>query len=176
MRVAYPAIRRLTLGLLALTPVAACSVSPPAGPTVMASPGQGKTFEQFRYDDYRCRQYASGANNGVTPQQGAVSSGVGSAAAGTLLGAAVGALFGAATGSPGAGAAFGAGGGLLVGSAVGADNAQASAGSLQANYNRVYTQCMAASGQDVVLPRPVVVVPYSYGPPPPPAYGYGPGW
>jgi len=175
--------------LLATLSLAACAVTPPAGPTLMAAPGKGKTFEQFSYDDGRCRQYATGANNGVTPQQAATSSGVGSAAAGTLLGAAVGALFGAATGSPGVGAAFGAGGGLLIGSAVGSDKAGESASAMQGNYNRVYAQCMIASGQDVSLPpvavaaypQPVVVVaptpyPYGYSPYGYAPYGYSSGW
>jgi OmpA family protein len=174
--------------MLAAVSLAACAASPPAGPTVMATPSNGTSFEQFRAYDFRCRQYATGANNGETPQQGAVSSGVGSAAAGTVLGAAAGALLGAATGAPGVGAAFGAGSGLLIGSAVGGGNAEASASALQANYDRVYTQCMIGSGQNVSVapvvaayPQPVVAVPppvvvvapsYGYGH----YYGYHAGW
>jgi hypothetical protein len=171
--------------MLAAISLAACSASPPAGPTVMAFPSNGTSFEQFRAYDYRCRQYAAGANNGETPQQAAASSGVGSAVAGTALGAAAGALLGAATGAPGVGAAFGAGSGLIFGSAVGAGNAQASGSALQANYDRVYAQCMIASGQNVGAPAaagaypppaaaapPVVVV----TPPYRPYYGYHEGW
>nr|WP_321985647.1 glycine zipper family protein [uncultured Lichenicoccus sp.] len=160
----------------------------------MAGPGAGKNFEAFRADDGRCRQEATAANNGVTPQQGANSSGVGSAAVGTVVGAAAGALLGAAAGNPGLGAAAGAGGGLLLGSSVGGENAAASASSLQGNYDRVYSQCMVASGESIqapltvagyapppvgVAPPPVVVAPaYPYAYPPPYAYGpyYGGGW
>lgn len=146
------------LGLLATFSLAACAVTPPAGPTVLAAPGNGKNFEQFRNDDYSCRQYARTAD-GARPT--AANTGVRSAATGTLLGAAAGALLGAATGSAGAGAAFGAGGGLLLGSAAGGNDAQASNASLQAAYDRVYVQCMVASGQDVSLPvaypQPVIV-------------------
>ena len=172
--------------------LAACTVAPPPGPTIMAGPGTGKSFEAFRADDGRCRQDAAAANNGVTPQQGANSSGVGSAAVGTVVGAAAGALLGAAAGNPGLGAAAGAGGGLLVGSSVGSENAAASANSLQGNYDRVYAQCMVASGESVQQPQmaagygpppvvvqqaPVVVAP-AYPYPPPYAYGpyYGGGW
>ncbi|WP_428374765.1 glycine zipper family protein [Lichenicoccus sp.] len=170
--------------------LAACTVAPPPGPTVMAAPGQGKSFDTFRADDGRCRQDATAANNGVTPQQGANSSAIGSAAVGTVVGAGIGALLGAAAHNPGLGAAAGAGGGLLVGSSVGGENAAASANSLQGNYDRVYAQCMVASGESVAQPQmaagygappvgagappPVMVAPpYPYAYPPPP-YAYGP--
>lgn len=32
--------------------------SVPTGPSVMALPGSGRSFEQFRYDESDCRQYA----------------------------------------------------------------------------------------------------------------------
>ena len=178
-------------GLLATLSLAACTVAPPAGPTVMAAPGSGKSFEQFQYDDGRCRDYATVANRGVTPQQAAATSGVGSAVTGTALGAAAGALLGAATGSAGAGAAFGAGGGLLLGSVIGSRNAEQSAGALQASYDRSYAQCMIASGHAVgappqavagypppvvVQPSPVVVVAPSYGYGWHGGWGYGRGW
>ncbi len=149
--------------LLTALPLAACTVAPPSGPTILATPAPGKSYQQFSIDDGRCRQYASGANNGVTPQQGATSSGVGSAVAGTAIGAAAGALLGAAGGSAGFGAAFGAGTGLLFGSAIGSGNAAESAHSLQANYDRVYAQCMIASGETINAPT-IIAGPY---PPPP---------
>jgi hypothetical protein len=34
-------------------------VPPPTGPTVMALPGHGKSFEAFQQDDVACRQYAA---------------------------------------------------------------------------------------------------------------------
>jgi len=177
-----PAVRYATLGLIATLSLSACTVAPPSGPTLLATPGKGKSYDQFRYDDYRCRQYASSGNNGVTPGQAATNSGVGSALAGTAIGAAAGALLGAATGSPGVGAAFGAGGGLLFGSAVGTGNAEESGASLQASYDRTYAQCMIGSGQDVGIPQPVVTTVYPAPPPvvvvapPPYPYGYGYGY
>ncbi|TLU72922.1 glycine zipper family protein [Lichenicoccus roseus] len=181
-------VLRLLPPLAVTAALGACTVAPPPGPTVMTTPGKGKTYDAYRIDDGRCRQDAAAANNGVTPQQGANSSGVGSAAVGTVVGAGIGALLGAAAGNPGLGAAAGAGGGLLVGSSVGAGNAAESANALQGNYDRVYAQCMIASGEQVEAPQvayapppaPVVVAAppvYAY-PPPPYAYGpyYGGGW
>jgi hypothetical protein len=37
--------------------LSACTVMP-TGPSVMALPGSGKTFDQFRADDGSCRQFA----------------------------------------------------------------------------------------------------------------------
>lgn len=145
-------VPRPMLALLATLPLAACIVAPPAGPTILAAPGAGRSFEQFRYDDFRCRRYASLAGDGVNPQQAAAASGLRSVAVGTALGAAVGALFGAASGSPGLGVAFGAGTGLLLGSAVGSGSAGQSARSMQADYDSRYAQCMLISGEDVGFP------------------------
>jgi Glycine-zipper domain len=160
----------VVLGVLG---VGACAVNPPTGPSFVAMPGEGKPFEQFQSDDLRCRQTAMQANGNVTPGQGATESGVGSAVAGTALGAAAGALLGSAGGAVGGGAAIGAGVGLLAGSAVGAGAAQASSASLQRNYDVVYAQCMAASGERVPnVNGPPPGYGYSYGYPPPPPYGY----
>jgi len=71
-------------------------------------------FEQFQTDDYACRQYANGQLGGVTPNQAAAASGLGSAAIGTALGAAAGAAIGG-----GQGVAVGAGTGLLAGGLAG---------------------------------------------------------
>ena len=37
----------------------------PTGPSVMALPGTGKSFDQFRADDGSCRQYAFEQSGGV---------------------------------------------------------------------------------------------------------------
>lgn len=37
----------------------------PAGPSVMVLPGSRSTFDQFRQDDYACRQFASGQMGGA---------------------------------------------------------------------------------------------------------------
>jgi hypothetical protein len=121
----------------------ACATVPPSGPSVMVLPGNGKSFEQFRSDDFECRQFA-GSQAGTTAQQASVDSGVKSAAIGTAVGAVAGALIG---GHQGAGA--GAGAGLLVGSMAGAGAADRSAYTLQQRYDIAYTQCMYAKGNKV---------------------------
>lgn len=144
----------------------------PSGPSGMALPGTGKSFEQFRADDYECRQYASG-QSGVTPNQAAEDSAIKSAAVGTAVGAAAGAALGGSRG-----AAVGAGTGLLVGSLAGTGAANASAYGTQQRYDAGYMQCMYAKGHRIPLsgqfssqsPRRAA---YSAPPPPPPGY-YGP--
>ena len=144
----------------------ACASVPPSGPSVMVLPGNGKSFEQFRGDDFECRQFASN-QAGTTAQQASVDSGVRSAAIGTAVGAVAGALIG---GHQGAGA--GAGAGLLVGSVAGAGAAQRSSYTLQQRYDIAYTQCMYAKGNKIPsqteaqrpLRRRRV---YMYAPPPP---------
>jgi hypothetical protein len=163
--------------------VAGC-VTMPEGPGVLALPGSGKSFDQFRADDFECRQYASAQVGGNTANQAAVNSGVASAAVGT----AVGALAGAAM-DGGHGAAAGAGAGLLVGSAAGAGAGSASGYSLQQRYDFGYIQCMYAKGNKVPVsgrfmsaapgapsslapsapPPSVPMAPPSSTPPPPPA-------
>lgn len=123
--------------------VAGCA-SIPTGPSVMALPGTGKNFEQFRSDDAECRQYALHQVGGSGADQAAVDAGVRSAAVGTLVGA----VAGAAIGGRGS-AGVGAGTGLLVGSMVGTETAQSSAYGLQRNYDNAYIQCMYAKGQRV---------------------------
>ena len=164
-----PAIRIFSLGsLLAL---GAC-VTVPSGPSIMSLPGTGKNFDQFRADDFECRQYASSQVGGTTPNQASVDSGVQNAAIGTAVGAAAGALI---DGSSGAG--VGAGVGLLFGTLAGSSAANASSYSLQQRYDIGYTQCMYAKGHKVPVsgrfasanerPEPRR---YSTPPPPPPSY------
>ncbi|HUJ86638.1 MAG TPA: YMGG-like glycine zipper-containing protein [Burkholderiales bacterium] len=131
------------LPLLSILALGACATVPPSGPSVMVLPGDGKTFEQFRADDFECRQFAS-SQAGGTSQQAAVDSGVKSAAIGTAVGAVAGALIG---GHQGAGA--GAGAGLVVGSVAGTGAAERSAYTLQQRYDIAYTQCMYAKGNKV---------------------------
>jgi outer membrane lipoprotein SlyB len=154
--------------------VSACAVVP-SGPSVMALPGTGKTFDQFRADDASCRGFAFQQVGGVTTNQAATNSAVGSAVVGTALGAAAGAAFGG-----GQGAAIGAGAGLLAGSAVGLGNAQGSAYDVQRRYDYAYLQCMYATGNRIPVagrmvttqPAPRYLPPPPPGsPPPPPAAG-----
>ncbi|MDO9312653.1 MAG: hypothetical protein Q7T85_13345, partial [Nitrosomonas sp.] len=84
----------LTLRVFFILPIAwlltAC-VHMPAGPSVMTLPGSGKSFDQFRSDEYECRQYADEQVGGTTPRQASRTSGIESAAIGAGLGAAAGA-------------------------------------------------------------------------------------
>ncbi|WP_150623878.1 hypothetical protein [Pandoraea captiosa] len=159
------------LVIVGATAMLAGCVVVPTGPSLMALPGTGKSFDQFRQDDFNCRQYASGQNGGVDATAAANNSAIGSAVLGTALGAAAGAAIGG-----GSGAAIGAGAGLLAGGAVGAGNAQTSAYLTQSRYDQAYIQCMYAAGHrvpvrgDMVSSQPV----QRYAPPPPPPPGWRP--
>lgn len=150
-------------------------VSMPDGPSVMALPGTGKNFEQFRYDDVSCRQFALTQVGGKSANQAADESFVRSATVGTALGAAV----GAATGG-GRGAGVGAATGLVLGSAIGSDEAKVSSYGAQRRYDNAYIQCMYAKGHRVPVSSRGMVeqrsryyqapsVPTAY-PPSPPGY------
>ncbi len=154
--------------LLVLT---AC-VNMPTGPSVMVLPGAGKNFDQFRYDDYECRQYAHEQTGGTTAKDAAVSSGLNSAA----IGAGLGAIAGLAIGG-GEGAAIGAGTGLLAGGLSGSGTARASGHIGQERYDNGYIQCMYAKGHNVPLSGSIRnnTDPYNQNnrvstPPPPPGY------
>ena len=152
--------------LAALLVLAACAVAP-TGPGVMVLPGTGKSFDQFRFDDGTCRQFAYDQIGGQTAALAQENSAVTSAVVGT----AVGALAGAAIGGNSAGAAVGAGVGLLGGSMAGADASQHSAYGAQRRYDIAYQQCMYANGHRIPMsgrfaqsqPRAA-----NYPPPPPP--------
>ncbi len=168
-------IHRL-LALLVVSLLTACA-SIPSGPSVMALPGSGKNFDQFRNDDYQCKQFAYEQVGGVTPNQSALASGATTAAIGTGLGAAAGALIGAGSGHAGYGAAVGAGSGLIAGGLIGTGNARASGRMSQHRYDNSYVQCMYAQGHRVPVHGQVIENPVrssnSYQkinniPPPPP--------
>ena len=142
----------LPIAVAAAFSLGACTVAPPSGPSVMALPGQGKSFEAFQQDDVACRQYAWQQTGGASPGAAASQSAVGSAVVGTALGAAAGAAIGSVSGAAGAGAAIGGATGLLAGSAVGANNASAAYGGVQQLYDVSYTQCMYAHGDTVQAP------------------------
>ena len=154
----------ITAGLL----LAGCARIP-TGPSVMVLPSQGKDFEQFKYEDAVCRQWAA-QQVGTTTNKAATDAAVSGAAIGTILGAAGGAAVGAAAGDPATGAAVGAGLGLLGGAAAGSESAARAEWSVQHRYNVAYIQCMYSKGNQVPMPagyqpprtrqRP--------GPPPPP--------
>lgn len=136
----------ITAGSLGLLLLAGCA-SLPSGPSVMALPGTGKSFDQFRYDDAQCRDYAQVQIGGSSAQQSADNAAVKSAVVGTAIGAAAGAAMG---GHEGAG--VGAGTGLLVGSMAGADAGRSSGYGAQRRYDNAYIQCMYAKGEKVPVP------------------------
>jgi hypothetical protein len=162
----------LRLPALASTLLIAACVSMPSGPSQMSLPGTGKSFDQFRADDYECQQFASSRLGGKTPNEAAADSGVASA----VVGAAVGAAAGAAI-DGGHGAAAGAGVGGAMGALAGTSAASTSSYALQRRYDDAYLQCMYAKGNKIPVygafttqnepPRQ----PQGYYPPPPP-----PGW
>ncbi len=156
-----PRLRWTALGATMF--LAACVTLPPSGPSVMVLPGSGKNFDQFRADDYECRNYASALLGGATAEQSQVDSAVKSAAIGTAVGAAAGAIIGGHRG-----AAAGAGTGLIVGSAAGAGSAQGSAYSLQRRYDIGYQQCMYAKGHQIPTSGRFEGPRRTYTPPPPP--------
>jgi hypothetical protein len=144
-----PHTKVFTAFLVVALALGACAIAPPSGPSVMALPSKGKTFEQFQADDATCQQYASNRIGNDTPQQAANESGAASAAVGTTIGAAAGALIGVAAGDPAIGAAIGGGGALLLSSLIGMSNAYASSIALQQRYDMAYTQCMVAKGESM---------------------------
>lgn len=142
-----------TAVLAAAVSASGCAIYP-TGPSLMALPGGGASFEQFQADDASCQGYAANAS-GLAPQQGAQKGAVDSAVVGTVIGAAAGAMIGAAAGDPAAGAAIGGGSGLLLGSASGTDAYRASGYTAQDRYDNAYVQCMYARGHQVPVPASV---------------------
>jgi outer membrane lipoprotein SlyB len=155
--------------IAALLLLGACTTIP-TGPSVMALPGTGKNFDQFRGDDAECRQFAQVQAGGLTANETAVESGMKSAATGAVVGA----LAGAAIGGHG-GAGVGAGVGLLAGSAAGAGAGQASGYGSQRRYDNAYVQCMYAKGERVPVSGQMMSAPArAYYPPPAPSSAYAP--
>lgn len=133
--------------LIASLTLSACA-SIPSGPSAMALPGSGKSFDQFRFDDFNCREFAR-QQVGGTPEQAERDAAIKSAVIGTILGAAAGAAIGSASGDMGAGAAIGGGSGLLIGSAYGTGYASSSRYEAQRRYDHAYLQCMYAMGHRI---------------------------
>ena len=127
----------------AVLALSACT-SIPTGPGMLVLPGTGKSFDQFRFDEGDCRQYASAQVGGRTANEAAADSGVKSAVVGTVIGATAGALLGGHNG-----AGVGAGSGLLIGSMMGAGTGESSGRNLQQRYDFAYQQCMYSKGHRV---------------------------
>lgn len=165
----------LGLGLLSMLALSACTVATPTGPSVVAMPGQGKTWGEFQQDDAYCKSYAQAQMPDANQTaQGSQQNSARTAVAGTLIGAAAGAALGALGGNAGAGAAVGAGVGLAGGASVAGNQSQAAADSLQSRYDVAYAQCMVGHGESIQQPGgPVYGTPpgyYAAPPPPPPGY------
>jgi hypothetical protein len=161
-----PTLRLASLASLVL--VGACTTIP-SGPSVMVLPGTGKNFDQFRADEYECRQYAGYQAGGMSASEAATDSGVKSAAVGTVVGAAAGAAI-----NGGSGAAVGAGVGLLAGALAGTSAGSASAYSVQQRYDYGYTQCMYSKGHRIPVSGRFTSSSPSYYRPPAPGAPYGP--
>jgi hypothetical protein len=173
---------KLFLVPVVLVVLAGCATPPPSGPSVMVLPGSNKSFDEFRYDDYECRQYASTQVGGKTAADAQTNSALTSAAVGTAVGAAAGGLMG---GNSGAG--VGAGVGLAAGALAGTDASSRSGYSLQQRYDIGYQQCMYAKGHQIPMaasrytprrapaPRVAPPPPPPAGTPPPPPPGIKPG-
>jgi hypothetical protein len=161
-------MKKLAL-LAAAALVTGCATPPPSGPSVMVLPGSTKSFDEFRFDDNECRQFASSQIGGKTAADAQTSSALKSAAVGTAVGAAAGGLIG---GNSGAG--VGAGVGLLGGSLAGTSASESSGYSLQRRYDFAFQQCMYAKGHQI--PMAGRYAPYRQAtkqaaPPPPPPPG-----
>jgi len=162
---------KTALILPALLVLSAC-VSIPSGPSSMALPGSGKSFDQFKLDDVACRQFANEQIGGKTANEIGNESFTKTAVLGTALGAAIG-----AASNGGRGAGVGAVTGLLFGSLIGADASNTSAYSTQKRYDIAYTQCMYGKGDRVPVSGHLEQQ-RSYSPPPlnpayaPPPPGY----
>ncbi|HEX3350130.1 MAG TPA: glycine zipper family protein [Acetobacteraceae bacterium] len=134
--------------------LAACA-QPPISPTVLALPRPGKPFAQFQQEDAGCRGYGQQVTAGQA--EAANQRAAGTAAIGTLLGAAGGAAIGSAFGNVGAGAGIGAASGLGLGGAYAASQNNANQFTIQQRFDIAYTQCMYANGNSVQA------APYGYG-------------
>lgn len=153
------------LGVMFGIVLAGCATAP-TGPRVTALPGTGMSFEQFRYDDDQCRQYAYSRIN----PNAANTTGVRNAVIGTAVGAAAGAAIG---GHQGAG--VGAGVGLVGGSMAGASESQYVGYGTQRQYDAAYLQCMYGKGHKVPVSGSMLqptspAQPAAPMPPPPPGW------
>lgn len=162
------------MALLAVLPIAAGCASLPSGPNVMALPGTGKTFDEFRADDMLCRDYAFQQIGGKAREDAARDAAIRDAAVGTAIGAVAGAVIGGRSG-----AGVGAGTGLIVGSVAGSESRRVSGYGSQRQYDNAYVQCMYAKGHRVPVsgnytpatpaaPASATIPPPPAGTPPPP--------
>ena len=151
-----------TLPCMLAAALAGCVTTPP-GPSVMVLPGSAKSYDQFRFDDYECRQYAQ-SSVGMTADRAAADAGARSVALGAVIGGLAGAAIGGRAQSAAGGAAIGAAGGAIAGAGAG----EQSAHNVQQRYDNAYVQCMYARGNQVPMSGSYVAQPARPAPPPPP--------
>ncbi len=126
--------------------LAGCVTVGQSGTTVDATPGRGKTLEQFSRDERACQIRAwnavgrRGSGREVT---------LDNTIAATAVGAGIGAAIGSGFGHFGSGAVIGSGAGFMAGSIADERNARAARGSTQARYDSVYARCMVARGHRI---------------------------
>jgi hypothetical protein len=165
--------KKTAIALIPLALLAACA-SVPTSPGVMVLPGSGKSFDQFRFDDNECRQFASAQLGGATADASQFDAGAKSAAAGAAIGALAGAAIGRSGHAAVAGAGLGGAGGAIAGTATGSSSAR----TVQQRYDMGYQQCMYAKGHQIPTAgryerysqpaRPATIPPPPPGSPPPP--------
>ena len=139
----------------------------------MVLPGTGKSFDQFRFDDNECRQYAHMQSGGNAPDQAGVDAGVKSAAVGAAVGAVAGAAIGRSGHAMAAGAGIGTAGGALAGTGAAAQTGR----TVQQRYDIAFQQCMYAKGHKIPMAgnhRGPSTYRQASPPPPPPPPGTPP--
>ncbi|MDP1525208.1 MAG: YMGG-like glycine zipper-containing protein [Rhodocyclaceae bacterium] len=166
-------MKKISVIVLAML-LGACATVP-TGPDVMALPGTGRTFDEFRADDLACRDYAFQQIGGKARAEEANNESLRNVAIGTAIGAVAGAVIGGRDG-----AAIGGGSGMIIGSVAGSESARSGSFGSQRRYDMAYAQCMYAKGHRVPVSgnytttspaaNPVTSIPPPPGnPPPPPA-------
>ncbi len=153
-------IYRYLPGIAVLATMLAGCADAPSAPTIAVMPAPGMPFSVFQQDNAMCQEYAR-AQIGAHAGRAANEKVIGGAVAGTVIGAAAGALLGGGDEGP---TQAGAATGLLFGTAQGANAAGWADMSLQRRYNIAYAQCMYAKGNQV----PGYAAPRYLPPPPPP--------
>ena len=171
-----------TIAVVSVLAVGACTVPPPSGPSVMALPAQGKSFEAFQQDDFVCRGFATQQTGGASASQAATNSAVGSAVLGTALGAGVGAAIGAVPAVRWCRGRDRWRHGIAGRQRDRRGQCPSSGAAVQSRYDIAYTQCMYSKGNSVQgspggyaagFPGPAMAIGYGpsyYG------FGMGPRW
>lgn len=152
--------------VLTLIGLSACATAP-MSPSLVTLPGTGRSFDQFRADDYNCRLYGEvqiGLRNAQSAAAAAMTVGTNPGAPGATTSAAFvgggqGAAIGQAVTPPG----------VIPSSNLPAGTSYAA----QQRYDNAYIQCMYASGNRVPVydsgPRPASVVTQPSNIPQPPS-------